>query len=156
MIKIVSRLIKTFVVKHRRDQFRDKIVNAVPQLNDKVLVLHVTKELLKNRSIPMAARVTVVEKEYNILYDHIFKHETAVIRNSFKRMTGMNDWSCVPGKPLSKVKFELKEVLSDSLIIGFAMDKQFASLELCKFLKSMIFINFMSRRVGTILTRLSH
>ena len=49
------RQIKNYVVKHRRDQFGEKIVNAVPQTNKKVLAIHVSKVLLKNRSILMAA-----------------------------------------------------------------------------------------------------
>ena len=42
----------------------------------------------------------------------------------------MSDWSCMPGKPLTEVKPEVKEVIGDNLVIGFALDKQFQSLDM--------------------------
>ena len=49
----------------------------------------------------MAARVTLVDQEYNVVYDQIIKHDPNMIRNSLKRFTGLSDCSCKKGTHLN-------------------------------------------------------
>jgi len=85
---------------------------------------------VKPKYILKAAEVAVVDFKGNILYHTKIKHHPGSFRVNKFNKTGYNSRSLMNGKDIEIVKSELNDLLNNKLVIGVALENDFASLDL--------------------------